>query len=57
VRDGTVYAFWTKTVVEQHSIYGLHCRPLIIDESESVTIDTQADWELAEKRLAEREPA
>jgi CMP-N-acetylneuraminic acid synthetase len=56
VRDGTVYAFWTATLIEQQSIYGRHCRPLIVPASESVTIDSPNDWAEAERRLAIPEP-
>jgi CMP-N-acetylneuraminic acid synthetase len=56
VRDGTVYAFWRTTLVDQNSLYGTHCRPLIIPASESVTIDTAEDWERAEHWLASRPP-
>ncbi|MEW5984275.1 MAG: acylneuraminate cytidylyltransferase family protein [Acidobacteriota bacterium] len=52
VRDGTVYAFWRRTVAEYHSLYGQDCRPLVIPAAESVTIDTQEDWAEAERRLA-----
>ena len=52
VRDGTVYAFWTRTLRETRSIYGQHCRPLVVPARESITIDTQDDWEDAERRLA-----
>ena len=51
VRDGTVYAFWRRTLVEHGSIYGRDCRPLVVDTAESVTIDTPADWAEAERRL------
>jgi CMP-N,N'-diacetyllegionaminic acid synthase len=51
VRDGTVYAFWARTFREHGNIYGLHCRPLPVDTSESVTIDTAADWDAAERML------
>lgn len=51
VRDGTVYAFWRRTLVEQKSLYGRDCRPLMIDPAESITIDTPADWAEAERRL------
>ena len=57
VRDGTVYACWERTLVEQNSLYGRDCRPLIIPASESLTIDTLDDWKLAEQRLVERFPA
>ncbi len=52
VRDGTVYAFWRRTLIEQQSIYGRDCRPLMIPASESVTIDTPEDWAEAERRMA-----
>lgn len=52
VRDGTVYAFWRRTLRETGSIYGRRCRPLLIPASESLTIDTQADWDEAERRMA-----
>ena len=51
VRDGTVYAFWLRTLRETHSIYGRVCRPLIVPAAESLTIDTAEDWAEAERRL------
>lgn len=51
VRDGTVYAFWSRTLWETQSIYGRECRPLVLDADESITIDTQSDWTEAERRL------
>jgi CMP-N-acetylneuraminic acid synthetase len=51
VRDGTVYAFWLRTLREQHSIYGGACRPLVLPAAESLTLDTVDDWETAERRL------
>ena len=50
-RDGTVYAFWRKTLVEMASIYGNDCRPLVVPSHESVTLDTLDDWPIAELRL------
>jgi CMP-N-acetylneuraminic acid synthetase len=52
VRDGTVYAFWARTLRETRSIYGQDCRPLVVPARESITIDTQDDWADAERRLA-----
>lgn len=52
VRDGTVYAFWLRTLAATHSIYGRDCRPLIIPADESLTLDSQDDWIEAERRLA-----
>ena len=57
VRDGTVYAFWTRTLVEGGSIYGARCRPLLVNAPESITIDTQADWDAAERLLRQRSGA
>ena len=51
VRDGTVYAFWRRTLSEHGSIYGVHCRPLLVPAAASLTIDAQADWDEAERRL------
>lgn len=53
-RDGTVYAFWRRTLAEQRSIYGHDCRPLIVSTEDSITIDTPEDWAEAERRLASR---
>lgn len=55
VRDGTVYAFWTRTLREQGSIYGAACAPLVLPAEESLSIDTPADWAEAERRLAARQ--
>jgi CMP-N,N'-diacetyllegionaminic acid synthase len=53
VRDGTVYAFWRRTL-EAGSIYGRDCRPLLVAAEDSLTIDTEADWAEAERRVRER---
>lgn len=53
VRDGTVYACWTRTLREQRSLYGRDCRPLIVPASESLSIDTMDDWREAERRLSD----
>lgn len=50
-RDGTVYAFWRETLRKHRSIYGADCRPLEIPRPESVTLDTQDDWEEAERLI------
>lgn len=52
VRDGTVYAFWRRTLTAHGSIYGRNCCPLLIPSVESITIDTAEDWAEAEGRLA-----
>lgn len=45
-RDGTVYAVRTE-VVDRHGLYGYRCIPLIIPAHESVTLDTEDDWQRA----------
>jgi CMP-N-acetylneuraminic acid synthetase len=50
-RDGTVYVFWHSTLDRFGNIYGEDCRPLIVDASESLSIDSPADWEEAERML------
>jgi CMP-N-acetylneuraminic acid synthetase len=56
-RDGTVYAFWRRTLRETHSIYGRNCRPLILPSAESLTLDTPEDWDEAERRIPSVEPS
>jgi len=51
IRDGTVYCFWRKTVVQFRTIYGQDVRPLIIPASETCELDTMADWAALEARL------
>jgi CMP-N,N'-diacetyllegionaminic acid synthase len=53
-RDGTVYAFWRATIERFGDIYGEDCRPLLIDAHESLSIDSPADWDAAERLLAGR---
>ena len=53
-RDGTVYAFRRATVERFGNIYGARCRPLVVDASDSLSIDSPADWDAAERMLAER---
>jgi len=50
-RDGTVYAFWHRTVREMRSIYGHDCRPLVLPAEDVITIDSPSDWAEAERRL------
>jgi CMP-N,N'-diacetyllegionaminic acid synthase len=54
-RDGTVYAFRRSTLDRFGNIYGENCRPLVIEPRESLSIDSPADWEAAERLLARRE--
>jgi CMP-N,N'-diacetyllegionaminic acid synthase len=57
-RDGTVYTFRRDVLMEQHTIYGLDCRPIVLPLNESVNLDSREDWEEAERILSkERRPA
>lgn len=55
IRDGTVYAFWRRTVERYGNIYGddhnAKVWPLVIPASETCSLDTMADWQEAERRL------
>lgn len=53
VRDGTVYACWSRTIREQNSLYGADCRPLVVPAAESLSIDSDADWKEAERRIGD----
>ena len=52
-RDGTVYAFWRKTVTHHGTIYGQDVRPLIIPADETCELDTLQDWEDVQRRWAD----
>ncbi len=54
IRDGTVYAFWRKTVSWYGTLYGDRCRALVIPASESCPLDDMEDWAEAERRLRDR---
>jgi len=53
-RDGTVYAFRRSTLERTGGIYGEDCRPLLIDACDSLSIDSPADWDEAERLLTGR---
>lgn len=50
-RDGTIYVV-RRDVALAGSLYGADCRPYLVDPDASLSIDTEADWEEAERRLA-----
>jgi len=51
-RNGAaVYALRRETVMDQHSIFGDDCRPLIMNKDESVDIDDEFDLHIAEMLL------
>ena len=56
-RDGTVYVFRRRTVVEWDHIYGDRARAYLLPASKSFTIDTLEDWAEAERRIkADNDP-
>lgn len=50
-RDGTVYAFRRATLAGSGGIYGDDCRPLLLEDGDSLSIDSPEDWDEAERRL------
>jgi len=54
-RDGTVYIVRRDVLMNENTIYGDDCRPLVLDATESVNLDTMDDWPRAEQVLAGRE--
>jgi CMP-N,N'-diacetyllegionaminic acid synthase len=53
-REGTVYAVWRDVLLGKDGLYGDYCLPLILNRDESLSIDSEADWEEAEGRLTAR---
>lgn len=51
-RDGTVYAVRRNVLLDEHDLYGTDCRPLVLEPSESLVLDTEQDWAAAEARLS-----
>lgn len=54
IADGTVYAFWRRTVTIHETIYGDWVVPMVIPPEETCALDTMADWAAAERRIRER---
>lgn len=50
-RDGTIYLFRRDLVLDRGTIYGEHCRALIIETENSLNLDSIKDWEAAQLRL------
>lgn len=50
-REGTVYLTKTRVLYESRNFYGTRCKPMIIPAEESLSIDTEADWQKAEQLL------
>lgn len=51
VQNGLVYAFRLDMLLEQKSLYGEKCLPLIVDWDYFLDIDTPSDLELAEYKI------
>ena len=54
IRNGAIYAMTRRCIVEDFSRHGKICLPYIMEESESINIDTMLDFRLAEILLKER---
>lgn len=50
-REGTLFLATTELILGRQSFYGDRCVPLILDPLESLSIDTEEDWQVAERRL------
>lgn len=50
-REGTIFLARTELIQTKQSFYGPRCFPLVLDPSESLSIDTEEDWKEAEARL------
>ena len=48
---GSIYTFWTSNLKKYDSIYGPKIKPLIIQEEDSIDIDSPFDFFVAEMRL------
>lgn len=53
-RDGTVYLTKRDVLFEHQNFYGASCIPMMIDPAESLSIDTDKDWQRAESVLSKR---
>jgi CMP-N,N'-diacetyllegionaminic acid synthase len=50
-REGTVYLVRLGALLATGTLYGTRCRAMIISEEVSLSIDSQADWDEAKRRL------
>ena len=50
-RNGSIYAFFRRTVEETGSFYGRRCVPYLMPADRSINIDTLDDWQRAETFL------
>lgn len=52
IPDGTIYAFWRRTVIAYGDLYGQEVRPLVMRPDDTCALDTSREWVEAERRLA-----
>jgi CMP-N,N'-diacetyllegionaminic acid synthase len=50
-REGIVYLSRTRLILEERTIYGRRCVPMVIEREDALNIDDEADWVEAERRL------
>ncbi|MCF8106055.1 MAG: acylneuraminate cytidylyltransferase family protein [Desulfohalobiaceae bacterium] len=53
---GNLYTSWTRTIIEQGSLYGRRSLPLVVSEIEALDIDEYFDLEIAEYVLKREKP-
>jgi len=53
IRNGLAYAVRVEAFMATHSVHGTRARAIVVDE-EVVSIDTEEDFHLAERLIAER---
>lgn len=46
-REGTIFLTRSEVILAQRSFYGARCKPMFMDASEVLNIDTPEDWEEA----------
>ncbi|MDP7024901.1 MAG: acylneuraminate cytidylyltransferase family protein [Kiritimatiellia bacterium] len=51
-REGTIFLARVDTIQKDHSFYGNTCVPFVLEPDETLNIDTEGDWQEAERRLA-----
>jgi CMP-N-acetylneuraminic acid synthetase len=54
-REGSVYVTKRDVVMKENSLYGHHLTGYLVDQDQTINIDTQQDWERAEALLLNSE--
>jgi len=57
VQNGSVDVVRATTITEKQSMTGSVIVPLLMEEADSVNIDSPSDWERAEVLMQQRKPA